>query len=59
MKIHSSPGKRDWEEISLIDLFDMFPDNVTARIWFEKQVWPNGAQCSVEHQAQDNDPSLP
>ena len=45
MKTHSSPGKSDRVGISLINLFNMFPDDETARLWFEKQIWPDGAQC--------------
>ncbi|MCY4051149.1 MAG: IS1595 family transposase [Gammaproteobacteria bacterium] len=33
------------EEISLVELFNMFPDNETARKWFEDQMWPDGPLC--------------
>jgi len=29
-----APGKHYREGVSLIDLFDMFPDNETASTWF-------------------------
>ena len=28
-----------------MQLFRMFPDEKTARTWYEKQVWPNGPRC--------------
>ncbi|MDE2987720.1 MAG: IS1595 family transposase [Chloroflexota bacterium] len=34
------------ETVSLIDLAGMFPDEETARLWFEKARWPNGVQCA-------------
>ena len=40
-------GQRDLEKttgkgISLKKLFRMFPDDETARMWFEKARWPDG-----------------
>lgn len=40
-----APGKAHREGLSLMQLFRMFPDEKTARNWYEKQVWPNGPQC--------------
>ena len=34
-----APGKYYREGISLLDLFNMFPDNPTAEAWFEAQRW--------------------
>lgn len=31
--------------ISLLELAEMFPDEATARQWFEGQVWPTGRTC--------------
>ena len=45
MNSHSGPGKSDREGISLTNLFNMVPDDKTARLWFEEQIWPDGAQC--------------
>lgn len=42
---HKASGKSDREGISLIKLFDMFPDEESARIWFEERVWPAGRCC--------------
>ena len=33
------------ERLSIIQLFEMFPDDKTAERWFEKQRWPNGVHC--------------
>ena len=41
-----APGKAHREGISLIELTEMFPDEESAREWFEAQVWPNGRHCS-------------
>ena len=37
-----APGKSHREGISLVDLFNMFPDEAAARQWFEATRWPNG-----------------
>ena len=33
------------KEISLADLFTMFPDDETAKQWLEKNIWPDGCKC--------------
>ena len=40
-----APGKNYRQGISLVELFDMFPDNETARNWFEQEMWPDGPVC--------------
>ena len=42
-----APGKSHREGISLAKLFKMFPDDETARKWFEKARWPDGPYCPV------------
>ena len=42
---HTAPGKSDREGISLVKLVRMFPDDDTARKWFESKVWPQGPYC--------------
>ena len=42
---HRAPGKSRREGISLIELTEMFPDEETARKWFEAHVWRNGRHC--------------
>ena len=42
---YNAPGKHHREGISLIELSEMFPDEQSARLWFEKQVWPTGRYC--------------
>ena len=37
-----APGKAFRKGISLIELFQMFPDNATAEAWFAEQRWPDG-----------------
>ncbi|MXY46177.1 MAG: IS1595 family transposase [Chloroflexi bacterium] len=39
-------GKDYRAGISLIKLFDMFPDEQSARKWFEAARWPNGRACA-------------
>ena len=40
-----APGRSHRKGLSLIELFEMFPDEETATKWFEAQVWPNGRYC--------------
>ena len=37
--------REDAGDISLMDLFKMFPDDETAESWFVKQRWPDGITC--------------
>ena len=39
---HKAPGKAFRKGISLIEIMDMFPDDDTARKWFEECRWPGG-----------------
>lgn len=39
-------GKDFRQGISLIDLFNMFPDEASARAWFEATRWPDGRACA-------------
>ncbi len=41
-----SAGKSFREGVSLIQLFEMFPDEDAAREWFESARWPNGRVCA-------------
>ncbi len=45
MTKHRAPGKSDRQGISLMELADMFPNEVAARRWFEAQRWPEGPHC--------------
>ncbi len=38
-------GKAHREGISLIELGEMFPDEIAATAWFESYVWPDGRHC--------------
>ena len=40
-----APGKSYREGISIIDLFELFPDNNTAEQWFEQERWPRTLCC--------------
>ena len=42
---HNAPGRHFRDGITLMQLADMFHDEVTAREWFEARVWPNGRYC--------------
>ena len=59
----SAPGKHFREGLSLVDLFDMFPDDATAERWFVEQRWPNGVACprcgSVEVSEESKHPTMP
>ena len=41
----SAPGRHDREGISLMELAEMFPDEASAREWFETRRWPHGPTC--------------
>ncbi len=38
-------GREERDGISLVQLFDMFPDEEQARAWFESIRWPDGRAC--------------
>ena len=42
---HKGPGRSDRDGLTLIQLMDMFPDEVAATRWFESVVWPGGRCC--------------
>ena len=42
---HTAPGKSHREGLSVIELFDMFPDETSAIRFFEANVWPRGRCC--------------
>ena len=42
---HKAPGKSDREGLTMVQLCDMFPDENSARDWFESHVWPDGRYC--------------
>ena len=41
-----APGKHYRTGISLMKLFEMFPDNETAMQWFVEARWPDGIRCA-------------
>ena len=41
----SAPGKHFRKGITLLELGNLFPDDDTARRWFESKRWPDGAYC--------------
>ena len=42
---HNAPGKSHRKGITVVELADMFPDEESARKWFEARVWPDGRHC--------------
>jgi len=42
---HKAPGKSHREGLTLVALFDMFPDEASATRFFEANVWPAGRCC--------------
>ena len=42
---HRAPGKAHREGIPITKLISMFPDDDSARTWFENIRWPNGRAC--------------
>ena len=41
----SAPGRHDREGITLMELAEMFPDEASAKGWFEARRWPHGPAC--------------
>ena len=46
MVVKKAPGKNWIDGISLIEFFDMFPDDKTAKDWFVQTRWPDGIRCA-------------
>ena len=42
---HTAPGRYDRKGITLLELFEMFPDETAARRWFEAELWADGRTC--------------
>ena len=38
----NAPGRSDREGLSIIEFFQLFPNNRAAEQWFEARRWPNG-----------------
>ena len=41
----NGPGRSEREGISLVELFQMLPDDAAAEAWFEERRWPDGRFC--------------
>ena len=60
---HNAPGKHFREGITLMQLFNRFPDDESAKKWFAGMRWPDGPECpscgsrnvqsNVKHKTQD------
>lgn len=44
----AAPGRSYREGISLMELADLFPNEDTARGWFESLLWPDGEMCCLK-----------
>ena len=42
-----SPGRYERKGLTIIELFEMFPDDGTAEEWFERQRWGDPPRCSA------------
>ena len=40
-------GRAARQGLSVVELFQMFPNNEAAARWFEQQRWPNGVSFPV------------
>ena len=47
MSRQRAPGKAHRKGISLMELGELFPDEASARTWFEAVVWPDGERCCL------------
>ena len=41
----NAPGKHFRDGLTMLELFEMFPDNETAMKWFEVRIWKDGRKC--------------
>lgn len=51
-----------YRDLSLPELFEMFPDEQTAMEWFEENVWPDGRRCprcGFKYTCASKHPSMP
>ena len=58
----SAPGKHNRKGITLVELFEMFPDDDTAEKWFERSRWPDAvtcAHCESENVGRVSHPTMP
>ena len=56
------PGKSYRKGMTLVDLFEMFPDDETAEAWFVETRWPDGIRCprcEGENVAPRRHPTMP
>ena len=57
------PGKAHRQGISLMKLLEMFPNESSARTWFEETRWPDGRACakcgSIKTNSVPNDKPMP
>ena len=44
-KAEGGPASGKYRDLSLPELFDMFPDDQTAMEWLEENIWPDGRRC--------------
>lgn len=58
-----APGKSHREGLTVKELMQMFPTEDAARLWFEKNMWPDGPVCphcgSTEHRENPASESRP
>ena len=53
------PGKAYRKGLTLMDLFDMFPDDETAEEWFIETLWPDGMRCPHWRRRERSPPNSP
>lgn len=45
-KLHNAPGRSHRKGMTLMEVMDRFPDEDTAREWFESVIWPGERCCT-------------
>ena len=45
VETHKVPGRNHRQGMTILELVDRFPDDETARVWFESVIWPDGRRC--------------
>ena len=60
--IKNNEGKTKYKDLSLVELFKIFPDEQTSMKWFEQTRWPDGRRCprcNCNYTRACNHPTMP
>ena len=61
-KAEGDPAPAKYKDLSLPELFDMFPNDRAVMEWFESNIWPDGRKCprcGYKYTCTSRHPSMP